>query len=161
MNDDGYGLKYAYIYTVLITTILLAPVFFYVVHMKNIYDIQNELRLKNKSYLIVQIMQEHNQNDDYFEYPRFKTFESGIYDLQNKAIFSLIKITTKITEAIISLLYFFTNFSVITAFSKNFSSEFNSSFTISKSFFKLKNYPYFQKVQNNIAYFVKVSSNIC
>ncbi len=91
MRDDGYGLKYAYIYTALITTILLAPLFFYVLHMKSIYDIQNELRLKEKSYLIVQIMQEHSQNDDYFEYPRFNTFESGIYDFQNKAIFSLIK----------------------------------------------------------------------
>lgn len=69
----------------------MAPLFFYVVHMKNIYDIQNELRLKNKSYLIVQIMQEYNQNDDYFEYPRFKTFESGLYDFQQKPVFSLIK----------------------------------------------------------------------
>ena len=91
MKDDGYDLKYAYIYTALITVILLAPFFFYIVHMKNIYSIQNELRLKEKSYLIIQIMQEYNQNDDYFEYPRFKTFESGIYDFQNKEIFSLIK----------------------------------------------------------------------
>jgi len=58
--------------------------------MKNIYDIQNELHLKNKSYLIIQIMQGHNQNDDYFEYPRFKTFKSGLYDFQEKPIFTLI-----------------------------------------------------------------------
>ena len=61
------------------------------VHMKNLYDIQNELHLKNKSYLIIQLMQEYNQNDEYFEYPRFNTFESGLYDFQQKAIFSLIK----------------------------------------------------------------------
>ena len=59
--------------------------------MKNIYDIENELRLKNKSYLIVQLMQEYNQNDDYFEYPRFNTFESGLYDVLKKPIFTLIK----------------------------------------------------------------------
>jgi len=91
LNDDSYGLKYAYIYTALITTILLAPLFFYVVHMKNIYDIQNELQLKEKSYLILQKMQEHTSNDDYFEYPRFKTFKSGLYGLRQEAIFTLIK----------------------------------------------------------------------
>jgi len=91
LNDNGYSIKYAYIYTFLITIILLAPLFFYVVHMKNIYDIQNELRLKNKSYLIIQLMQEYNVNDDYFEYPRFTTFKSGLYDSLQKPIFSLIK----------------------------------------------------------------------
>ena len=58
--------------------------------MKSLYGIQNELYLKNKSYLVVQIMQQYNQNDEYFEYPRFKTFESGLYDIQQKPIFSLI-----------------------------------------------------------------------
>ena len=90
MKDDGYGVKYAYIYTVLITTILLVPLFLYMLHMKNLYDIENELHLKNKSYLIVQIMQGHNQNDDYFEYPRFNTFKSGLYDFLKKPIFTLI-----------------------------------------------------------------------
>jgi len=59
--------------------------------MKSLYGIQNELHLKNKSYLVVQMMQQHNQNDEYFEYPRFKTFESGLYDIQQKPIFTLIK----------------------------------------------------------------------
>ena len=90
MNDNGYGLKYAYIYTVLITSILLAPLFFYVVHAKNIYDIQNELQLKEKSYLIIQKMQEHTKADKYFKYPRFKTFESGLYGMRQERIFSLI-----------------------------------------------------------------------
>ena len=90
MKDDGYGLKYAYIYTVLITTILLVPLFLYILHMKNLYDIENELYLKNKSYLIIQIMQGHNQNNDYFEYPRFNTFESGLYDFLKKPVFTLI-----------------------------------------------------------------------
>jgi len=90
LKDDGYGVKYAYIYTVLITTILLVPLFLYMLHMKNLYDIENELHLKNKSYLIVQIMQGHNQNDDYFEYPRFNTFKSGLYDFLKKPIFTLI-----------------------------------------------------------------------
>ena len=58
--------------------------------MKNIHAIQNELLLKEKSLLIIKAMQDYNQNDDYFEYPRFKTFKSGLYDESFKPIFSLI-----------------------------------------------------------------------
>ncbi len=58
--------------------------------MKNIHSVQNELLLKEKSLLIIKAMQEYNQNDEYFEYPRFKTFESGLYDEKFKPIFTLL-----------------------------------------------------------------------
>ena len=58
--------------------------------MKNIHSIQNELFLKEKTLLIIKEMQDYNQNDEYFEYPRFNTFESGIYDEKFKPIFTLI-----------------------------------------------------------------------
>ena len=58
--------------------------------MKNIYSVQNELFLKEKSLLIIKSMEEFNQNDIYFEYPRFKTFKSGLYDVRFRPIFTLI-----------------------------------------------------------------------
>lgn len=58
--------------------------------MKNIHSIQNELFLKEKSLLVVKAMQEFNQNDEFFEYPRFKTFTSGLYDESFHPIFTLI-----------------------------------------------------------------------
>jgi signal transduction histidine kinase len=58
--------------------------------MKNIHSIQNELLLKEKSLLVIKAMQEYNQNDEYFEYPRFKTFQSGLYDESFQPIFTLI-----------------------------------------------------------------------
>ena len=36
-------------------------------------------------------MQEYNQNEEYFEYPRFKSFQSGLYDKNFKPIFSLLE----------------------------------------------------------------------
>ncbi|MBU0631840.1 HAMP domain-containing histidine kinase [bacterium] len=90
MKENSYALKNAVIYTVLITIILLAPLFFYFIYMKNIYSIQNELFLKEKSLLIIKSMEEFNHNDIYFEYPRFKTFQSGLYDVRFKPIFTLI-----------------------------------------------------------------------
>ena len=58
--------------------------------MKNIYSIKNELILKEKSLMIIKSMEEFNQDDPYFEYPRFQTFQSGLYDISFKPIFSLI-----------------------------------------------------------------------
>jgi signal transduction histidine kinase len=58
--------------------------------MKNIHSIKNELFLKEKSLLVIKAMQEYNQDDEYFEYPRFKTFESGLYDESFQPIFSLV-----------------------------------------------------------------------
>jgi len=63
--------------------------------MKNIHSIQNELLLKEKSLLVIKAMQEYNQNDEYFEYPRFKTFQSGIYDESFQPIFSLVNYKIK------------------------------------------------------------------
>ena len=58
--------------------------------MKNNYSIENELLLKEKSLLIVNAMQEYDEQDEYFEYPRFKSFQSGLYDANFHPIFTLI-----------------------------------------------------------------------
>ncbi|MDT8339776.1 MAG: sensor histidine kinase, partial [Sulfurimonas sp.] len=91
MRDKSYAITYAYIYTALVAVILLAPLFIYTSYMKKVYDIKNEFELKNRALLIIKLMQEHNSDDEYFEYPRFKTFKSGLYDIRQKEIFSLIK----------------------------------------------------------------------
>ncbi|MEA1982564.1 MAG: sensor histidine kinase, partial [Campylobacterota bacterium] len=90
MKDNDYSAKYALIYTSLVSIILLTPLFFYVIYMKNIHSVQNELLLKEKSLLVIKAMQEFNQNEEYFEYPRFKTFQSGLYNEQFEPIFTLL-----------------------------------------------------------------------
>lgn len=45
--------------------------------------------------MIVKSMEDFNPNDPYFEYPRFKTFQSGLYDIRFKPIFSLINYDIK------------------------------------------------------------------
>ena len=59
--------------------------------MKNIHSIQNELYLKEKSLLVIGAMEAYDNNEEYFEYPRFRTFKSGLYDKNFKPIFSLVK----------------------------------------------------------------------
>lgn len=91
MNDSKYAIKNALLYTTLVSVILLAPLYFYFLYMKTIHSIQNELFLKEKSYLVLKSMEDFNQNEEYFEYPRFKTFESGLYNKSFEPIFTLIK----------------------------------------------------------------------
>jgi two-component system, OmpR family, sensor kinase len=90
LKESKYALKYALIYSGLIAAILLAPLFFYTIYMKNIHAIQNELLLKEKSLLIVKSMEEFNQNENYYEYPRFRSFQSGLYDRNFNPLFTLI-----------------------------------------------------------------------
>ena len=92
LNDSRYSAKYALIYTVLVTVILLVPLFFYTIYMKNIHEIQNELLLKEKSLLIIKAMQDYDSEaEEYFEYPRFRSFESGLYNENFQPVFTLIK----------------------------------------------------------------------
>jgi len=91
LKDSHYAFTNAAGYTGLIALILLAPLYVYTVYIKNIHEIQNELTLKQHSALIISAMEEYDETrEGYFEYPRFKRIESGIYDLNFEPIFTLI-----------------------------------------------------------------------
>ncbi len=92
MKDNRSAYKDAAIYTGLITLILLAPLYVYVIYTKNIHEIQNELFLKQRSALIISAMEEYDETrESYFEFPRFKRVQAGLYDLNFQPIFTLIK----------------------------------------------------------------------
>ncbi len=91
MKDNQYAYKNAALYTALIALILLAPLYVYTVYNKNIHEIQNELFLKQQSALIISAMEEYDETrESYFEFPRFKRVQSGLYDLNFQPIFTLI-----------------------------------------------------------------------
>ena len=91
LKDNQYALKNAVLYTVLITAILLAPLYIYTVYIKQIHEIQNELMLKQHHARVISAMEEFDENrEPYFEYPRFKRVRSGLYDLHFKPIFTTI-----------------------------------------------------------------------
>ncbi len=91
MKDSHYAYKNAALYTVFIALILLAPLYVYTVYIKNIHEIQNELFLKQHSALIVSAMEEYDETrESYFEFPRFKQVQSGLYNLNFEPIFTLI-----------------------------------------------------------------------
>ena len=92
MNDKLYALKNAFIYTMLVAVLLLVPTYVYVVYMKYVYEIQYEFKLKRESHLILRSMEEFDAKEKtVFDYPRFRSFQSGLYDEHFNPIFTLIK----------------------------------------------------------------------
>lgn len=93
MNDNRYALKNAFIYTMLVAVLLLVPTYLYVTYMKYVTEIQYEFKLKRQSHLIIRAMEEFDPKEKQnFDYPRFRSFQSGLYDGHFKPIFTLIKI---------------------------------------------------------------------
>lgn len=100
MNDKLYALKNAFIYTMLVAVLLLVPTYVYVVYMKYVYEIQYEFKLKRESHLILRSMEEFDAKEKtVFDYPRFRSFQSGLYDEHFNPIFTLIKHSLKNQKA--------------------------------------------------------------
>lgn len=92
MNDNRYALKNAFLYTMIVATLLLVPIYVYVTYMKYVQEIQYEFKLKGQSRMIISAMEDFDQADNKaFDYPRFQSFESGLYDEYFTPIFTLIK----------------------------------------------------------------------
>lgn len=92
MNDNRYALKNAFIYTMLVAVLLLTPTYLYVTYMKYVYEIQYEFQLKAQSHLILRAMEEFDQKEKKgFDYPRFQSFQSGLYDEHFVPLFTLIR----------------------------------------------------------------------
>lgn len=60
--------------------------------MKYVQEIQYEFKLKGQSHMIVSAMEDFDQMENkLFDYPRFQSFESGLYNEYFAPIFTLIK----------------------------------------------------------------------
>ena len=100
MSDSRYALKNAFLYTALVAALLLAPTYVYVAYMKHVHEIQYEFKLKRQSQLILRAMEEFDPKEQpAFEYPRFRSFESGLYDLHFNPVFTLIKHPLEVQKA--------------------------------------------------------------
>jgi len=92
LNDNRYALKNAFLYTMFVAVLLLVPTYVYVTYMKYVQEIQYEFKLKGQSHLIISAMENFDQIENKsFDYPRFQSFQSGLYDEHFSTIFSLIK----------------------------------------------------------------------
>jgi signal transduction histidine kinase len=92
MNDTKYAIKNAFLYTMFIAIVLLMPLYLYMIYMKNVYEIKNELMLKHNARTIIHNMEEFgHRNEPTFNFPRFQLFQAGLYNSHFEPIFTLIQ----------------------------------------------------------------------
>jgi len=83
----------------LVAVLLLVPTYLYVTYMKYVYEIQYEFKLKRQSHLILRSMEEFDPKEKQaYDYPRFRSFQSGLYDLHFNPIFTLLQSKVKIQK---------------------------------------------------------------
>lgn len=83
----------------LVAVLLLVPTYLYVTYMKYVYEIQYEFKLKKQSHLILRAMEEFDPKEkQVFDYPRFRSFQSGLYDIHFNPIFTLVKSEVKMQK---------------------------------------------------------------
>jgi signal transduction histidine kinase len=93
INEKRFSLKYAIFYTAIVFTILFFPFFIYANYMYSLQEAKTEIALKKTGIEIINAMEKFdNKKQDYFEFPRLKQFQSGLYDENFNPIFTLIGI---------------------------------------------------------------------
>ncbi len=90
-DKKKYALKHGIIYSTIIAIILITPLFIYVQLMININEAKSKLELKKRAYeILYKIDQYKPAEEEYFNFPRFSSFQAGLYDDNFKAVFTLI-----------------------------------------------------------------------
>lgn len=91
INEKRFSLKYAIFYTIIVFIILLFPFVIYANYMYSLQEAKTEIALKKTGIDIINTMEKFdNKKESYFEFPRFKQFQSGLYDANFNPIFTLI-----------------------------------------------------------------------
>ena len=97
INEEKFSLKYSIIYTVVIIAILLIPFAIYDNYTYNLEEVKTEMALKKKSIQIINEMEDFNSRvNEYFAFPRYKSYQAGLYDINGNPVFTLVddKIST-------------------------------------------------------------------
>lgn len=91
-DKKKYALKHGVIYSAIIAAILITPLFIYVQLMININEAKSNLELKKRAFeVLYKIDQYKPSQEEYFNFPRFSSFQAGLYDDNFKPVFTLIE----------------------------------------------------------------------
>ncbi len=91
INESKFSLKYSIIYTTIILAILLVPFAIYDNYTYNLEEVKTEIELKKKSLLIINEIEKYDSRyHSHFTFPRFKSYQAGLYDADFNPIFTLI-----------------------------------------------------------------------
>ncbi|MDD2266858.1 HAMP domain-containing sensor histidine kinase [Sulfuricurvum sp.] len=92
VDEKKFVRRYSLIYTCIVSVILLAPLYFYVKHKINMQEVRTEVELKSIQSHIINAMDSFGNNPDgTFEFPKFNSYQSGLYSNTFSTIYSQIK----------------------------------------------------------------------
>lgn len=92
VDEQKFVRRYSLIYTFIISFILLAPLSIYVNHAINVQEIKTEVELKSVQAHTISAMDAFGNNPNkVFEFPRYASYESGLYAKDFSVIYSQIK----------------------------------------------------------------------
>ncbi len=91
VNEKRFSIKYAVIYTLLFFSILFVPFAIYAKYLYSIKEVKTEISLKEKALQIIDTMEQFDpKTNHYFEFPRYKLYQAGLYDKNGNPVFTLI-----------------------------------------------------------------------
>jgi len=92
VNEEKFVTKYSFIYTLIISVILLAPLYIYLDHKIKLQEIRTEMKLKEVQAQIIKAMAVFgNHPNETFEFPKFTNYKSGLYRKDFAPIYTQIK----------------------------------------------------------------------
>ncbi len=87
-DSKKFALKYASIYTSILAIILITPLVIYVNLLLQIDEAKVKLSLNQQAQKVISSMQRYNNNDKIYHFPRYKEYETALYNQQYEEIFS-------------------------------------------------------------------------
>ncbi len=90
VDSKRYALRYALLYTLLIAVVLFVPLFVYTDLMLEIHEAKTKKELKEVALRIVAKMEEFDNKEKKFHFPRYKRYKAALYDERFSPIFSLL-----------------------------------------------------------------------
>ncbi|MEA1880241.1 MAG: HAMP domain-containing sensor histidine kinase [Campylobacterota bacterium] len=90
-NTQEFAKKYALIYTALLAVILIVPLVVYVLLLLQIDEAKVKLSLKTQVKSVINSMQRYDNADKVYHFPRYKTYQSALYDNRYQVLFSTLE----------------------------------------------------------------------
>lgn len=87
-NTDEFARKYAFIYTGILAVLLIAPLVVYVQLLLQIDEAKVNLSLEAQAKKIITSMQQYQNEDQVYYFPRYKEYKAALYTDRYEVIFS-------------------------------------------------------------------------
>ena len=90
-DTQKFAKKYALIYTGILAVLLIVPLVVYVYLLLQIDEAKVKIALKHQSINVINAMQQYDNKEKVFHFPRYKEYDTALYDKNFHPIFSTLK----------------------------------------------------------------------